>query len=92
MHSSNPATNVIRISPTYIIQFHTSSSKVIGGEVDGFEILKAGEYLVERDINIRPGGKLTLEPGVTLKYAVNFSKTRVPFTYIFQKLIQIFFL
>lgn len=39
----------------------------IGGEVDGWENLKTGDYFVERDINVRPGGKLTFDAGVTLK-------------------------
>jgi hypothetical protein len=30
--------------------------------------LKSGEYIVERDINVRPGGKLILQPGVTLRF------------------------
>jgi hypothetical protein len=40
----------------------------VGGEVDGQEILQAGEYTVKRDINVRPGGKLILQPGVTLRF------------------------
>ena len=34
--------------------------------MDGYEELRPGEYMVKRDINIRPGGKLTLQSGVRL--------------------------
>lgn len=67
LHNSNAATNRILEISTYVPQFYTTGNKAIGGEVDGTETLKAAEYIVERDINIRPGGRLTLEPGVTLR-------------------------
>lgn len=52
---------------TFVPQFHTPGSSVVGGEVDGIETLRAGEYVVVRDINVRPGGRLSLEPSVTLR-------------------------
>lgn len=68
LHSSNPATLTTVVNPTFVPQFLTPGSNVVGGEVDGIESLKSGEYFVERDINIRPGGKLTLHSGVTLRF------------------------
>lgn len=68
LHSSNPGATIISINPTYVPQFHTHGATVVGGEVDGQETLQTGEYLVVRDINVRPGGKLTLHPGVTLRF------------------------
>ncbi|XP_067009482.2 protein bark beetle [Anabrus simplex] len=68
LHSSNPLATTVISQPTFIPQFNTPGTNLVGGEVDGIENLKAGEYIVERDINIRPGGKLTLQPGVTLKF------------------------
>ncbi|CAG5108295.1 Similar to bark: Protein bark beetle (Drosophila melanogaster) [Cotesia congregata] len=68
LHSTNPATNTIISRPTFIPKFVHPSTNLVGGEVDGLEILSAGEYIVERDINVRPGGKLVLKPGVTLKF------------------------
>ncbi|KAL6268222.1 hypothetical protein P5V15_001333 [Pogonomyrmex californicus] len=68
LHSSNPGANTIIPNPTFVPQFVTPGTNLVGGEVDGQEELKAGEYIVERDINVRPGGKLTLQPGVTLRF------------------------
>lgn len=68
LHSSNPATQTTVVNPTFVPQFWTPGSSVVGGEVDGIESLRAGEYFVERDINIRPGGKLILHSGVTLRF------------------------
>ncbi|XP_023246946.1 protein bark beetle [Copidosoma floridanum] len=65
---SNPATSTINPNPTYVPRFLKPGSNVVGGEVDGHEILQAGEYAVKRDINVRPGGKLILQPGVTLRF------------------------
>lgn len=69
LHYSNPGTVLINQFPTYIPRFHVDGSDKVGGEVDGQEILPAGSYEVERDINIRPGGKLILQSGVTLNFA-----------------------
>lgn len=52
LHSSNPGATIISANPTYVPQFHVSGSSKVGGEVDGQETLRAGEYLVERDINV----------------------------------------
>ncbi|XP_020286537.1 protein bark beetle isoform X2 [Pseudomyrmex gracilis] len=68
LHSSNPGTNTIIPNPMFVPQFVTPGTNLVGGEVDGQEELKAGEYIVERDINVRPGGKLILQPGVTLRF------------------------
>lgn len=68
LHSSNPNANTIIPNPTFVLQFVTPGTNLVGGEVDGHEQLSAGEYIVERDINVRPGGKLILQPGVTLRF------------------------
>ncbi|XP_058792901.1 protein bark beetle isoform X2 [Phymastichus coffea] len=68
LHSSNPATNTINPNPTFVPRFLAPGTNIVGGEVDGQEILQAGEYIVKRDINVRPGGKLILQPGVTLRF------------------------
>lgn len=68
LHSSNPGANTIIANPTFVPQFVTPGTNLVGGEVDGQEELKSGEYIVERDINVRPGGKLILQPGVTLRF------------------------
>lgn len=68
LHSSNPATSTTVVNPTFVPHFWLPGSNVVGGEVDGIESLRAGEYIVEQDINIRPGGKLTLQSGVTLRF------------------------
>lgn len=68
LHSSNPATSTINPNPTFVPRFLAPGTNVVGGEVDGQETLPAGEYVVKRDINVRPGGKLTLQPGVTLRF------------------------
>ncbi|XP_046801135.1 protein bark beetle isoform X1 [Lucilia cuprina] len=68
LHSSNPgSTTVISIS-TFVPRFYSEGSEYIGGEVDGQEMIPAGTYTVNKDINIRPGGKLILQPGVTLQF------------------------
>lgn len=67
LHSSNPGTATISQFPLFVPQFHIDGSDEVGGEVDGIESLRPGEYRVTRDINIRPGGRLTLQPGVVLR-------------------------
>ncbi|TMW54841.1 hypothetical protein DOY81_000074 [Sarcophaga bullata] len=68
LHSSNPgSTTVISIS-TFVPRFYSEGSEYIGGEVDGQEMIPSGTYTVNKDINIRPGGKLILQPGVTLQF------------------------
>lgn len=66
LHNSNPLTSRISSLHLYIPYFHQQNSNLVGGEVEGEESLQSGEYVVERDINIRPGGTLKLEPNVTL--------------------------
>ncbi|KAL3267568.1 hypothetical protein HHI36_011686 [Cryptolaemus montrouzieri] len=68
LHNSNPLTNKYGIQQTYVPKFSTRDSNKIGGEIEGEEFLSRGEYVVEKDISIRPGGKLTIEPGVTLRF------------------------
>lgn len=68
LHNSNPGANTVVAHPTFVPQFNVPGSGIVGGEVDGQENLKPGEYFVDKDINIRPGGKLTLQSGVTLKF------------------------
>ncbi|XP_045480313.1 protein bark beetle isoform X1 [Harmonia axyridis] len=68
LHNSNPLTNKYGIQQTYVPTFSARDSNRIGGEIEGEEFLTRGEYVVEKDINIRPGGKLTIEPGVTLRF------------------------
>ncbi|RVE49659.1 hypothetical protein evm_005716 [Chilo suppressalis] len=68
LHSSNPGATQINFNSLYVPQFNVPGSLVVGGEVEGIEILKPGEYDVDKDINIRPGGKLILQSGVTLKF------------------------
>ncbi|XP_060803589.1 protein bark beetle [Amyelois transitella] len=68
LHSSNPGTTQMNTNSLYVPQFNLPGTFVIGGEVEGIEILRKGEYNVDKDINIRPGGKLIIQPGVTLKF------------------------
>lgn len=69
LHNSNPGANTIMSITQFVPRFFTEGSDVVGGEVDGQEVLPSGTYTVDRDINIRPGGKLILHPGVTLNFA-----------------------
>ncbi|XP_066146694.1 protein bark beetle [Euwallacea fornicatus] len=68
LHNSNPSTTKFNPYQLYVPKFTTSTSDKVGGEIEGEETLTRGEYTVERDITIRPGGKLTIEPGVTLRF------------------------
>lgn len=68
LHNTFALTNAIQPRQLHVPKFVDQTSNSVGGEVEGEEMLSAGEYIVERDINIRPGGKLILEPGVTLKF------------------------
>ncbi|KAL9707408.1 hypothetical protein quinque_010926 [Culex quinquefasciatus] len=69
LHHSNPGAQTIAQYAKFVPFFFKDGSDRIGGEVDGQEILPAGSYTVERDINVRPGGKLILNSGVTLNFA-----------------------
>ncbi|XP_037927279.1 protein bark beetle [Teleopsis dalmanni] len=68
LHSSNPGSTTIITTSTMVPRFFHEDFGSIGGEVDGQEIIPAGTYTVTKDINIRPGGKLILQPGVTLQF------------------------
>lgn len=68
LHSSNPGATQINYNSLYVPQFNVPGTSVVGGEVEGIEILRQGEYDVNKDINIRPGGKLVLQSGVILKF------------------------
>ncbi|KAJ8919535.1 hypothetical protein NQ315_002156 [Exocentrus adspersus] len=68
LHNSNPLTTRININQLYVPKFALPDSAKVGGEIEGEEVITKGEYLVTKDINIRPGGKLTIEPGVTLRF------------------------
>lgn len=67
LHSSNPGATTIMEFRRHVAEFYNPSSRSVGGEVDGLETLRSGEYFVEQDISVRPGGRLSLESGVTLR-------------------------
>ncbi|XP_055636056.1 protein bark beetle isoform X2 [Toxorhynchites rutilus septentrionalis] len=69
LHHSNPGTQTIAQYAKFVPFFYKEGSDRIGGEVDGQEILPSGSYTVERDINVRPGGKLIINSGVILNFA-----------------------
>lgn len=69
LHNSNPGASTIIAYATFVPKFYADGSDRVGGEVDGQEILPTGVYTVDRDINVRPGGKLMLQPGVVLNFA-----------------------
>ncbi|KAI8422542.1 hypothetical protein MSG28_006346 [Choristoneura fumiferana] len=68
LHSSNPGATQVNYYQRFVPQFNIPGTFIVGGEVEGIEILRQGEYDVNKDINIRPGGKLVIQPGVTLKF------------------------
>ncbi|KAJ8673362.1 hypothetical protein QAD02_004624 [Eretmocerus hayati] len=68
LHSNNPSTNVYNPTKAFVPDFLTPGTNIVGGEVEGQVVLHSGEYIVKRDINVRPGGKLALQPGVTLRF------------------------
>ncbi|KAG6445644.1 protein bark beetle isoform X2 [Manduca sexta] len=68
LHNSNPGATQINYNSLFVPQFNVPGTFVVGGEVEGIEVLRQGEYDVNKDINIRPGGKLVLQSGVTLKF------------------------
>ncbi|XP_058814213.1 protein bark beetle isoform X1 [Topomyia yanbarensis] len=71
LHHSNPGTQTIAQYAKFVPFFYKEGSDRIGGEVDGQEILPAGSYTVDRDINVRPGGKLIINSGVILNFAAS---------------------
>lgn len=68
LHSSNPGATQINFHQMFVPQFNVPGTFVVGGEVDGTEHLRQGEYFVDKDINVRPGGRLILQSGVTLRF------------------------
>ncbi|EDW76452.2 uncharacterized protein Dwil_GK14651 [Drosophila willistoni] len=68
LHSSNPGTTAMIKVSTVVPSFFPDGGDIIGGEVDGQESIPPGTYTVTKDINIRPGGKLILQPGTTLRF------------------------
>ncbi|XP_055710937.1 protein bark beetle [Phlebotomus papatasi] len=71
LHPSNPGTNKISSNPTFVPSFHSETFDKVGGEIDGQITLTSGTYTVEKDINVRPGGKLVIHSGVTLNFVPN---------------------
>lgn len=74
LHNSHPDTTRINTNQFYVPKFASSDSNKVGGEIEGEETISRGEYVVQRDISIRPGGKLTIEPGVTLRFPPSVGK------------------
>ncbi|KAL5280481.1 hypothetical protein ACFFRR_004453 [Megaselia abdita] len=68
LHNTNPGTNTVISLPMFVPKFISEGSNQIGGEVDGEEIIPTGTYYVHKDINVRPGGKLKIQPGVVLNF------------------------
>ncbi|CAH0560148.1 unnamed protein product [Brassicogethes aeneus] len=68
LHNSNPLATKVYKNSYYVPRFYKDGSDKIGGEIEGEETIPRGEYIVEKDINIRPSGKLTIEPGVVLRF------------------------
>uniref|UniRef100_A0A7G3AYY4 Putative scavenger receptor n=1 Tax=Lutzomyia longipalpis TaxID=7200 RepID=A0A7G3AYY4_LUTLO len=71
LHPSNPGTNKISAIPTFVPSFQSEGFDRVGGEIDGQITLTSGSYTVEKDINVRPGGKLVIHSGVTLNFVPN---------------------
>ena len=68
LQSNNPGAIAKHDLPTFVPSFQEPGTNDVGGEIDGEQSLKAGEYTVKRDINVRQGGTLNLHPGVTLRF------------------------
>lgn len=67
--SNNINTELVLERPEWEPLFADPGSREVGGEVTGVEELRSdGVYFVRRDINVRPGGRLKITPGVTLKF------------------------
>ncbi|XP_040574739.1 protein bark beetle [Lepeophtheirus salmonis] len=67
--SNNINTELVLERPEWEPQFINSETKEVGGDVTGVEELRSdGVYIVKRDINVRPSGRLKITPGVTLKF------------------------
>ena len=67
--SNNINTELVLERPLFEHQFINRNTREVGGDVAGVEELRQeGVYIVRRDINVRPGGRLKITPGVTLKF------------------------
>ena len=67
--SNNINTELVLERPLFEHQFINRQTKEVGGDVSGVEELRdSGVYIVRRDINVRPSGRLKITPGVTLKF------------------------
>ncbi len=68
--SNNINTELVLERPEWEPEFMLDrDAREVGGEVTGVEELREdGVYIVRRDINVRPNGRLKITPGVTLKF------------------------
>ena len=67
--ANNINTELVLERPEWEPVFADDETREVGGEVTGVEELRSdGVYYVRRDINVRPGGRLKVTPGVTLKF------------------------
>ncbi|QQP38368.1 Putative LOC100120269, partial [Caligus rogercresseyi] len=67
--SNNINTELVLERPEWEPRFIDPETKEVGGDVTGVEELRSdGVYIVRRDINVRPSGRLKITPGVTLKF------------------------
>ncbi len=68
--SNNINTELVLERPEWEPEFMLDrDAREVGGEVTGVEELREdGVYVVRRDINVRPNGRLKITPGVTLKF------------------------
>ena len=67
--ANNINTELVLERPEWEPVFADDDTREVGGEVTGVEELRSdGVYYVRRDINVRPGGRLKVTPGVTLKF------------------------
>ena len=74
MSNNSTESNGIQ-SNNIILMTHYCIYREVGGEVTGVEELRAdGVYFVRRDINVLPGGRLKITPGVTLKFEHSIGK------------------
>jgi len=67
--SNNINTELVLERPEWEPAFADDDLREVGGEVQGVEELRSdGVYVVRRDINVRPNGRLKITPGVTLRF------------------------
>ena len=67
--SNNINTELVLERPLFEHQFINYRTREVGGDVAGVEELREdGVYIVRRDINVRPSGRLKITPGVILKF------------------------